>query len=254
MNTIPLWTQILIAASPPETATNPLWTQILIAAIAGAVAAVLTAVLTPLVTDRLAQRRRQDEIYRTNIGNQINTLYFPLLEILKKLEKARENVSEKFEFQQSWDEADQDEFREELLKLIEQIPKLLDQGKEAYLTTKLAEYLNSFLKFVQDSIELEDIRDDRYPDRYNTAKVLIHTPFSTKELILHTDDKSDYKKIWEIKRHAERKKKEIKNIIYAPILSSLFDLRFTHDIHEMKSLISGVVQYSPHNPSPSQNL
>ena len=136
--------------------TNPLWTQILIAAIAGAVAAVLTAVLTPLVTDRLAQRRRQDEIYRTNIGNQIYTLCFPLYEILNKLEGALDDLNARAEFQQGLDEVDEEEFRKELLELTNQIPKLLDQGKETYLTTKIEEHIKSFRKFVQDSMELEE--------------------------------------------------------------------------------------------------
>lgn len=59
---------------------------------------------------------------------------------------------------------------------------MLDQGKEAYLTTKLEKRLKSFLKFMQDSIELADEQNYQYPDwrEYDEALVLIHTRFSTK--------------------------------------------------------------------------
>lgn len=230
--------------------TNFWWIPI-ITVVLGAIAGGLAGLFSPIVQATLEQRRRLDEIYRTNKGNQIYTLYFPLLEILKKLEVALDNANAKFEFHQSFDQEDEDEYREELLNLIAEIPKLLEQGKDAYLTTKLAEHLKSFQKFMQDSMELEE---NQYHPKYDTALVLIHTPFGTQKKTLHTKRDSDSKEIWDIYSHAKKKKKEIDNIIYAPVISSLFDLRFIHDIHEMKALIREVVQYSPHSPSPPQNL
>jgi len=43
---------------------------------------------------------------------------------------------------------------------------------------------------------------------------------------LHTKRDTDRKEIWDIYIHTKKEGMDIDNIIYAPIISSLFDLRF----------------------------
>src|SRR5713101_497215 len=87
--------------------TSSWWVPI-ITVIVGAIAGGLAGLFSPIAQARLEQRRRLDEIYRTNIGNQIYTLYFPLYEILNKLEGALDDLNARAEFQQGLDEVDEE--------------------------------------------------------------------------------------------------------------------------------------------------
>src|SRR5260370_28451098 len=153
----------------------PLWAQIVITIIASGTIGGLPGAYSPILTAQLVYKQKQEENRRTNIGNHMHTLYFPLFNILTKLEEALDLCNKKCEFYQDADEGSIDEFREACLKSIEQISTLLDQGRDNSLTTKLAEHLQSFQKFVQNSIDLE--LDDGYHES-DTALVLIHTPLN----------------------------------------------------------------------------
>lgn len=171
----------------------PLWAQIVISFIAsGTIGGLAGSILTA----HYVYKQKQEENRRTIIGNHINTIYFPLYEILKRLEEALDLFNQQIYFQ-DYDESEiEDKFRKACLKSIEQTSTLLDQGKDAYLTKKLEEHLQSFKKFVQDSVELE----------IDTALVLIHTPLSTQKLIIHTYSGLDRNKMMNIIKRAEKKK------------------------------------------------
>ena len=263
--------------------------QTILVVLIGTASAIVASILTFLASAFTSQqklkeieithRQQSDEKYLTNARLHIDNIYLPINIGLTKLADEYRGFKRRYpqvyqlklpflgdqlseeEIEQEWKEEQEqvmEEFREICRDFLEQISELTSQGKDAYLTEKLDEGLQSFCDFLEASIyadvpkiEPKPVKWFHLPDyiqrssrrifRYHYHQrqisytmIYLSEPVPPKGLRVH----GTFKLLKEVKLPSY---KTIEGkVLEAPFASSLFEDCFFSDIRALKSLIKEV--------------
>ncbi|HYT36099.1 MAG TPA: hypothetical protein VEL49_02890 [Ktedonobacteraceae bacterium] len=259
--------------------------QTILVALIGTTSAIVAAILTFLASAFTARqkikeieityRQQSDEKYLTNARLHIDTIYLPInIGLTKLADEYREfkrryplvyqlklpfhgNESSEEEIEQEWEEEKEqatEYFRDACREFLEQISDLNNQGKDAYLTKKLGERLQSFTDFLEASMDadvpkiepkpikwfqvLDDIQHGikhlHHQSQISSTRIYLVEPVPRKGLRVH----GTFKQIIEVNLLSD---KTIEGkVLEASFTSSLFEDCFFNDIRALKSLIKEV--------------
>ncbi len=216
--------------------------QTILVALIGTTSAIVAAILTFLASAFTARQKiKEIEItYRQQSD-----------------EKYLTNARLHEEIEQEWEEEKEqatEYFRDACREFLEQISDLNNQGKDAYLTKKLGERLQSFTDFLEASMDadvpkiepkpikwfqvLDDIQHGikhlHHQSQISSTRIYLVEPVPRKGLRVH----GTFKQIIEVNLLSD---KTIEGkVLEASFTSSLFEDCFFNDIRALKSLIKEV--------------